>query len=89
MQKLTKPLSIQSLHHKISKYQNVYYFNDRENITSDTIQHQLKQDGYCLFRNTNLHDDIMNEDEKISHPTIEIIQKAIFGVDKKQKRLKL
>eukprot|EP00494_Astrolonche_serrata_P030994 UN31263 len=30
----------------------------------------------------------MNEDEKISHPTIEIIQKAIFGVDKKAKKAK-
>ena len=52
-----------NLNSHISKYQNIKYFTGK--LERDVVAQSLSTDGYCLYRGTNLHNELFSNQDYV------------------------
>ena len=69
---------LSNLNRTVSKYSHVKYLTG--SLNREQISENLFESGYCLYRDTNLQNDLFN-----NSTTIETLQYALFGDNAKDK----
>jgi len=73
----------QNLGNSISKYQSVQYLTGK--LDRSSVVECLAANGYCFYRDTNLHNDLFSEDEATFSGTTQHVYNSLFGEDYKDK----
>ena len=68
---------ISNLNRAVSKYQNLKYFTGA--LNRQTILENLNESGYCLYRDTNLQNDLFSEDDATVNKATQMVNTSIFG----------
>ena len=69
----------------LSKYQNIKFLTG--GITRESVLDNLATDGYCIFRGTNIHQDIFSDDDDVMMSSTQHLQSCLFGENFPQKMM--